>query len=157
MSQPSSTTHAAFGIVYVEGQPEPVFRGVTQISLASEEQLRQLVRASFPGVRKAAFSLLGTAREAIPSFFRKTGGKFLFPLSQPKPAPLPTEQRAIRDRKVARPKAKAKVKSKATTTSKQISEPRGKTPASGHSKKPNTKKPVQKAKSKARKSSKKRR
>lgn len=153
MSQPSPTQYAAFGIVFNQGQAVPSFKGVTQIPLVSEAALRQVVRETFPNVRKAAFSLLGVARSEIPEFFIKAGGKFMFPLTQPKPETHPTEMRAIRDRKLERPKpkAKSKVKSKANTTSKQLSEPRGKTRASGHSKKPNTKKTVQKAKSKARK------
>lgn len=160
----TSQTFAAYSILYSEGSSEPAFKGLTQISLESETQLRELVRQSLPNVRKAAFTILGAAQDSLPEFFRKAGGVFHFSKTQPV-TPLQVLRHHVTgavERGEAEPVVEIPAPSwqdepPAPRTKKISARKRGKTQATRHSKKPTKSKKTSKVGVKARKSGKKRR
>lgn len=96
-----------FATVYVEGAPQPAFSGITQLAITTEARLRKQVRAIFPQVRKLGVTVLGESVADLPAFFRRTGGRFLFPQTEPRPSLAQVLETSVEDQPAApRPRKK---------------------------------------------------
>lgn len=81
---PPTAERNVYAVVYVEGAPEPVFRGFTKLALADEKTLRLFLWTMFPQIRKIAVAVLGTPTRSLPDFLRQSGGTFLFSAQEKK-------------------------------------------------------------------------